>query len=956
MPELPPHYTPKDVEEARYQWWESQGLFHADPDPSRPSYTIVIPPPNVTGILHMGHALNSTIQDIIIRAKRMQGYNALWVPGTDHAGIATQNVVEKALAKEGKRRQDLGREAFVQRVWTWKEKYGDTILYQLKRLGASCDWRRTRFTMDQGLSDAVAEVFLRLHKKGLIYRGQYIINWCPRCQTALANEEAPRQETKGKLYHIRYPLASSSKPHASSSKKPAAGSLQPATWIEVATTRPETMLGDTAIAVHPKDTRYKALVGRHAILPIVNRRLPIIADELVDRKFGTGAVKVTPAHDPADFAMGKKHKLEFLNVMTDDAHMTGVPAPYDGLDRFDARSKLIIDLEKLGLLGRIDEYVHNVGHCYRCHTAVEPRLSPQWFVKMKPLAAPAITAVKNGTITFSPPRWKKVYLNWMENIEDWCISRQIWWGHRLPVYYCQNCTRRAAVDSPQSTVHSKTKTVDRGPWTVDPRGVIVSQTRPSKCPTCGSADLRQAEDVLDTWFSSWLWPLSTLGWPKRTKDLTAFYPTNTLVTAPEIIFFWVARMIMAGYFCMGKPPFTKVYIHGTVRDLTGKKMSKSLGNIIDPLGIIDRYGTDALRYTLITATAIGQDIVLSEERFAAGRNFANKLWNATRYVLARESSGEWRVTSDEKRKSTHHSSLVTRHSSVPDRWILSRLQRTIMRVTKSMDDFLFNDAANALYEFLWRDLCDWYVEISKVKCQKPNVKSQAILVHVLETSLRLLHPIMPFVTEELWQHLKPVTSDQWPVASQRKTLTTRHSPRTTSIMTAPWPKPSKALLDPEAERLFDRFKAVVVAIRNTRAELNVPAESRPHVRLASTQGAVREFFKTHRALLQALASIGTVDVETHRQRVKHAAATVVDGIEVLIPLEGLIDPNKERQRVHQRVQELTKHLAQLDGRLKNQQFTRKAPKGIVDQARTKRRQVHDTLKKFADHLDLLQSM
>ena len=884
MPELPPHYTPKDVEEARYQWWESQGLFQADADPSRPSYTIVIPPPNVTGILHMGHALNSTIQDIIIRTKRMQGYNTLWLPGTDHAGIATQNVVEKALAKEGTRRQDLGREAFVQRVWKWKEKYGNTILYQLKRLGASCDWRRTRFTMDQGLSDAVAEVFLRLHKKGLIYRGQYIINWCPRCQTALSNEEAPRQETKGKLYHIKYPLEG---------KKG---------FLEVATTRPETMLGDTAVAVHPRDKRYKALIGQHVILPIVNRRLPIIADELVDRKFGTGAVKVTPAHDLADFQMGKKHKLEFLNVMTDDAHMTGVPAPYDGLDRFDARSKLIVALEQQGVLGKIEEHLHNVGHCYRCHTAVEPRLSPQWFVKMKPLAAPAIKAVKNGTITFSPARWKKVYLNWMENIEDWCISRQIWWGHRLPVY---------------SASSGK---------------VTVSKTRPA-----GRAKLTQDEDVLDTWFSSWLWPFSTLGWPKPTKDLRTFYPTTTLVTAQEIIFFWVARMIMAGYFCMGKPPFTKVYIHGTVRDLTGKKMSKSLGNIIDPLEIIDRYGTDALRYTLVTATAIGQDIFLSEERFAAGRNFANKLWNATRYALSHANGGGGQGAGG-----------TLRPSSVPDRWILSRLQRTIMRVTKSLDDFLFNDAASALYEFLWRDLCDWYVEITKHAEPAQRATTQAVLRTTLETSLRLLHPIMPFVTEELWQHMQGPTPKTTRKGSGSRTPA--------SIMTAPWPKPSTSLLDPEAERLFDRFKAVVVAIRTTRAELNVPAESRPQVRLASTQAAVRSFFETHRPLLQALASIGTVDVETRRQRVKHAAATVVDGIEVLIPLEGLIDPDKERQRVRQRVQELTKHLAQLDGRLKNQEFTRKAPKEVVDQARTKRQQVHETLKKFSDHLALLKTL
>ncbi|MBI2094275.1 MAG: valine--tRNA ligase [Candidatus Omnitrophica bacterium] len=639
--ELPPQYNPKDVEEPRYQWWESQGLFQAKVDSKRKPYTIVIPPPNVTGILHMGHALNNTIQDILIRYRRMQELNALWVPGTDHAGIATQNVVERDLAKEGKKRQDLGREAFVQRVWDWKEKYGNTILYQLKRLGSSCDWRRTRFTMDEGLSEAVSEAFIRLYEDGLIYRGQYIINWCPRCQTALSDEEAPRQETQGKLYHIKYPLEGKGGRETSVSRhslasEDCAGSVargrgrEPSShaprptphapaFIEVATTRPETMLGDTAIAVHPKDKRYKALIGKHAIVPIVNRKIRIIADEAVDPQFGTGAVKVTPAHDPVDFQLGKKHRLEFINVMTDDAHMTNVPAAYEGLDRFDCRSKLIVDLEQQGFLGRIDEHVHNVGHCYRCHTAIEPRLSPQWFVKMKPLAKPAIQAVKDGTIRFAPVRWTKVYLNWMENIEDWCISRQIWWGHRLPVYYCKNCyAGRGAGGGGQEPPSHAPRPMAHGPE----RGVMVSKTRPERCTTCGNTDLTQDEDVLDTWFSSWLWPFSTLGWPKKTPELDYFYPTDTLVTAQEIIFFWVARMVMAGYYCMKKPPFHYVYIHGTVRDMTGKKMSKSLGNIIDPLKIIEAYGTDALRYTLVTATAIGQDIFLSEERFAAGRNFA----------------------------------------------------------------------------------------------------------------------------------------------------------------------------------------------------------------------------------------------------------------------------------------------------------------------------------------------
>ncbi len=902
MTDLPPQYNPTDVEERRYQWWDAQGLFQADVRKGRKPYTIVIPPPNVTGILHMGHALNNTIQDILIRAKRMQGFNALWVPGTDHAGIATQNVVERALAKEGKKRQDLGREAFIQRVWAWKEQYGNTILYQLKRLGASCDWRRTRFTMDDGLSQAVVEVFVRLYEQGLIYRGNYIINWCPRCQTALADEEAPREATQGKLYHIRYPL-----------QEPQPGGLQ---HIEVATTRPETMLGDTAIAVHPKDPRYKALIGQRALLPIVNRLLPIIADEIVDREFGTGAVKVTPAHDPVDFQLGRKHSLEFINVMTDDAKMVAVPKAYEGLDRFDCRSKLIVDLEQQGYLGPIDEHQHNVGHCYRCHTVVEPRLSPQWFVKMRPLAEPALKAVKSGAVTFAPDRWTKVYLNWMENIQDWCISRQIWWGHRIPVWYCERCALETAANTG----------LRRAPSKQAPPGVIVSRTAPVTCPRCGSEDLRQDEDVLDTWFSSWLWPFSTLGWPQKTKDLAYFYPTSTLVTAQEIIFFWVARMVMAGYFCMGKPPFARVYIHGTVRDMTGKKMSKSLGNIIDPLEIIKEYGTDALRYTLVTSTAIGQDIFLSEERFAAGRNFANKLWNATRYVLAQPAGARTGKTTP----------------SIPDRWILSRLQRTITRVTRSLDAFLFNDAANALYDFLWHDFCDWYLELSKHVPEAERAATRHTLLTVLETALRLLHPIMPFVTEELWQRLPPEVRG-------------KGTARPASIMIAPWPKASTKLLDPEAEASIGRFKAVVTAIRTTRAELNVPHDRRPAVHLIAKPSKVRIFLDLN-LLLRAMAQVGDITVAASGKRPKDAATAMVEGIEVFVPLTGLIDVQKELARLKQQVEALNRQLAQVDARLRDAQFTSKAPKDVIDQAKDRRTQVQESLKKLSEHLAVLQSM
>ena len=911
MGEFPPRYNPADVEQRLYERWESQGLFHAEPDRRTP-YTIVIPPPNVTGILHMGHALNNTIQDICIRFRRMQGLNALWVPGTDHAGIATQNVVEKQLAKDGLRRQDLGREKFLEQVWRWKEQYGNTIIRQLKRLGASCDWTRLRFTMDEGLSEAVTEVFVRLYKKGLIYRGNYIINWCPRCQTALSDEEAPRKETRGKLYYLRYPLK------VTSEKSSHHSSLITHHFLVVATTRPETMLGDTAVAVHPKDKRYKSLIGKTAILPIVGRELKIIADEAVDPEFGTGAVKVTPAHDPVDFQLGKKHNLEFINVMTDDGHLTNVPKAYEGLDRFECRKRLLADLEQQQVLEKTADHLHAVGRCYRCDTVIEPRLSLQWFVKMKPLAKPAIEAVKKRRITFTPSRWTKVYLNWMEHIQDWCISRQIWWGHRLPVYYCERCV-----------------------------GVIVSKTRPERCPTCRSTNLKQDEDVLDTWFSSWLWPFSTLGWPKKTKDLAYFYPTETLVTAPEIIFFWVARMIMAGLFCVREIPFRRVSIHGTVRDLAGKKMSKSLGNIIDPLEIIDRYGADALRYTLVTATAVGQDIFLSEEKFVSGRNFANKLWNVTRFVLS-QIRPETRDQRLEASSLPRVSSLGSRVLSVTDRWILSRLHHAIAEVTKALDRYAFNEAAQAAYELIWRDFCDWYVELAKVVPDSQRRTTVTILRHVLETSLRLLHPVMPFVTEELWQHLNSVASEK---ALHHSSLITHHS-----IMAASWPKTEKRWIDTEAEKQFALFKAVVTAIRNTKTELNVPIETKPPVQLSTKREAVRRFFEDQRPFLQFLAQVGDVTVGQGLTKPRDASATVVDGVEVIVPLSGLIDVAKERQRLQTRVQELTDELNRLNARLKDRQFVQRAPEDVVNQAKQRRTQVQETLQKFTGHLQLLESL
>ncbi len=919
MAELPPAYSPKDVEERLYRQWESQGLFHAEPDAARTPYTIVIPPPNVTGILHMGHALNSTIQDILIRFTRMQGANALWVPGTDHAGIATQNVVEKSLVKEGKRRQDLGRDAFVQRVWQWKEQYGSTIITQLKRLGASCDWSRTRFTMDEGLSEAVAEVFVRLYEKGLIYRGHYIINWCPRCQTALADEEAPRKETHGKLYYIKYPLA----------QAPYTPYPTPL-FLIVATTRPETMLGDTAVAVHPKDKRYKALIGATALLPIVNRELPIIADESVDPTFGTGAVKVTPAHDPADFAMGKKHTLEFLNVMTDDARMTGVPPSYDGLDRFECRRKLIEDLQAQGVLEKIEDHLHNVGHCYRCDTVVEPRLSLQWFVKMKPLAKPALEAVKKKTITFTPARWTKVYLNWMENIQDWCISRQIWWGHRLPVYYCEQCVTRARVHSPQSMVHSQ-KSIDYRLSTMDCTGVIVSKTRPERCPACRSTDLKQDEDVLDTWFSSWLWPFSTLGWPAKTKELAYFYPTNTLVTAPEIIFFWVARMIMAGYFCMGKPPFTQVYIHGTVRDLTGKKMSKSLGNIVDPLEIIEKYGTDALRYTLIAATSVGQDVFLSEEKFVIGRNFANKLWNVSRFLLSLDATAPHRPLPAPKEL-----------TALEDRWILSRLQHTTAQVTKSLKEFRFSEAAQAAHEFVWHDLCDWYVELIKPPTGQRGEPAQlAILAHVLETSLRLLHPFMPFITEELWQHFRGQgTGDRG---------------QTGSIMRASWPKLEKPFVNAAAESQMALFQSIVKAVRDLRHEYLIPSGKTLNIAVNARTRQEAELIQTGLPRFQRLAEMTVEAVGVRLARPERSIPIPINASEIYVRVGEAIDLAKEQQRLTQQVAQSTQQLNGVTTRLSNKAFCAKAPADVIEREREKQAQLRATIQRLNDHLAALTS-
>ncbi|MFA4843201.1 MAG: valine--tRNA ligase, partial [Candidatus Omnitrophota bacterium] len=780
MNEIPTRYNPKDAEDKWYKFWEENKLFAAKPDPAKKPFCIVIPPPNVTGILHMGHALNNTIQDILIRYHRMKGEEALWMPGTDHAGIATQNVVEKSIAKDGLKRQDLGREKFIERVWKWKEQYGSAIIKQLKKLGTSCDWSRERFTMDEEYSKAVIEVFVRLYEEGLIYRGTYIINWCPRCQTALSDEEAPHRELEGKLYYIKYPLKKSIVDSRQSTEK--TKSMDYGLWamdyIVVATTRPETMLGDSAVAVNPKDKRYKHLIGKTLILPLVNREMKIIADTMVDMKFGTGAVKVTPAHDPNDYALGKKHNLEFVNVMHPDGRMNEKAGEYSGLDRFEAREVILEDLREKSLIEKVEPHQLSAGHCYRCHTIIEPYLSKQWFVKMKPLAKPAIEAVKKGKIKFHPKRWTKVYLNWMQNIQDWCISRQIWWGHRLPVYYCKKCLGQAnesIVNSPQST--EKAKSMDYGLWTMDKLGIIVSRVKPERCPTCGSSDIYQDEDVLDTWFSSWLWPFATFYWP-NTKGLSPkvyaprpigrpmhpglsegqvsrilwdappsvgavpedglkyFYPTSVLVTAPEIIFFWVARMIMAGFEFMEREPFHDVYIHGTVRDIEGKKMSKSLGNIIDPLEIINEYGADALRFSLTLQTTQGQDVFLSKERFEQGRNFANKIWNASRFILMNLDVKGTVCTPAYRKAGCPAFAGVDlcvffkkENLDLTNRWILSRFYATLKEVAKLLDSYKFNEAAFSLYGFFWHEFCDWYLELIKNDIKNPQ--NQVVMYKVL---------------------------------------------------------------------------------------------------------------------------------------------------------------------------------------------------------------------------------
>ncbi len=852
-------YEPHSIEAKWYSYWEEQDLFVARVERDKEPFTIVIPPPNVTGSLHMGHALNNTIQDVLVRQKRMEGRPTLWVPGTDHAGIATQNKVEQQLAAEGLSRQDLGREKFIERVWEWKEEHGSTIINQLKRLGCSCDWSRERFTMDEGYSKAVKEVFVRLYHDGLIYRGNRIINWCPRCHTALSDIEVEHQDTRGNLWYVRYPLEDGDG------------------HLIIATTRPETMLGDTAIAVNPDDERYKKLIGKNVLLPLIKRALPIIADEHVDPSFGTGALKVTPAHDPNDFLIGKRHGLEEINIFSEDGTINENGGPYKGMDRKEARREIVSHLEEQGLLEKIESHEHAVGHCYRCQTVIEPYLSDQWFVDMLPLAKDAIEVVKDKKVRFHPPKWERLYYEWMENIRDWCISRQIWWGHQIPAWYCEKCDE-----------------------------IVVEISAPDVCPKCGSNELRQESDVLDTWFSSALWPFATLGWPDKTEELEYFYPTSVLSTARDILYLWVARMIMSGLKFMDDIPFHTVVIHPTVLNSEGKRMSKSLGTGVDPLDLIKVYGTDATRFGLMIQNTPMQDMRFSEEKLAMSRNFANKIWNASRFVLMN-------LEDDHK----HNEALEL--NALEDKWIVSRLQRLIAEVDIALNGYNLNDASKALYEFFWSEFCDWYLELSKGRLygddpgEAEGVKN--ILITVLDASLRLLHPFMPFLTEEIWQMI-PVEKSS------------------ISIMVSSWPKSRLDLIDESAERDMGDLQTIISSIRTIRSELKVPPGKVVDIMIKADVAKTR-FIGVYEKSIAAQAKAKIIEVGVGVDRPPESGMALAGKIEIFMPLSGLIDIDKEIERLSKEIAQVEKEHQKIAAKLSNTQFIEKAPPDIVSKQREK---------------------
>ncbi len=872
MKELPKIYDPKAVESKIYDMWTRGGYFKGRIDPDKKPFTIVIPPPNVTGQLHLGHAFDETLQDVLIRVKRMQGYSALWVPGTDHAGIATQIKVEENLRKEGISRYDLGREKFLEKVWEWKHQYGDRIVQQLKTLGSSCDWDRLRFTMDEGCSRAVREVFVSLYEKGLIYKGNRIINWCPKCRTALSDAEVEREDQAGNFWHIRYNVKDSDE------------------YVVVATTRPETMLGDTAVAVHPEDERYKHLVGKTVILPLVNREIPVIADEYVDKDFGTGCVKMTPCHDPNDFEVGLRHNLEQILVLDEDAKINKNGGKYEGLDRYEARKQVVKDLEALGQLVKIEPHSHNVGTCYRCGTTVEPLTSPQWFVKMEPLAKEALEVVQDGRITFVPDRFVKNYTNWMENAHDWCISRQLWWGHQIPAWYCADCGH-----------------------------ITVSRIDPDKCEKCGSRNIKRDEDVLDTWFSSALWPFSTLGWPDKTPDLEYFYPTSVLVTGYDIIFFWVARMIFSGMEHMKEVPFRTVLFHGLIRDDKGRKMSKSLGNGVDPIEVIETYGADALRFNIITGNSPGNDMRYYNERCEAMRNFANKIWNASRFVMMN-------LTIDKNE--------LPEKLELEDKWILSKLNALTGEVNENLDKFELGIAANKIYDFIWDSYCDWYIELTKPRLngddETAKIGAQKVLLFVLTETLKLLHPFMPFITEEIWQAL-PHEGE--------------------ALMIEKYPEFSEKINFPEDEAKFEIIMNAVRAVRVRRAEMNVPPSKKPHLTIVTDK---KDIFEAGRVYLSKLAYAGELTITDTVPDTEGSVNVVTNDAKLYMPLAELVDLQKERERIEKEIKTAKDDLARTEGKLSNQGFIAKAPQAVVEAEKEKAQKLRDLIENLNESLSTLK--
>lgn len=873
-------YDPKAIEPRLYEKWCENKYFHADVDRSRKPFTIVMPPPNVTGKLHMGHALDNTLQDILIRYKRMQGYNALWVPGTDHAAISTEVKVTNQLKDEGIDKKELGREKFLERTWQWKEEYGGAIEEQLKKLGTSCDWDRERFTMDEGCSRAVEEVFIKLYEEGYIYKGSRIINWCPICKTSLSDAEVEHEEQDGSFWHIKYPIVGTDD------------------YLEIATTRPETMLGDTAIAVHPDDERYKEIVGKTAILPLVEREIPIVADAYVDKEFGTGAVKITPAHDPNDFEVGKRHNLPEINVMNDDATINENGGKYAGMDRYEARRAMVKELEEQGLLVKVVPHSHNVGTHDRCHTTVEPLVKQQWFVKMEELAKPAINAIRTGELKFVPERFDKIYLHWLENIRDWCISRQIWWGHRIPAYYCDQCGE-----------------------------VVVARDMPDVCPKCGCTHFTQDEDTLDTWFSSALWPFSTLGWPEKTEDLDYFYPTDVLVTGYDIIFFWVIRMVFSGYAHTGKSPFHTVFIHGLVRDSLGRKMSKSLGNGIDPLEIIEQYGADALRMTLVTGNAPGNDMRFYYERVEASRNFANKVWNASRFILMNMEGRE--IALPQKAD-----------LSPADRWIMSRCNRVVKEMTENMDKFELGIALSKVYDFIWDEFCDWYIELAKYRMYHADEDMAGAnatlwtLREVLKKALKLLHPYMPFVSEEIYSKVQPEEE---------------------SLMISPWPSYEKSLEDEEAEAILEHYKEIIRGVRNARAEMNVPNSRKATVYVVCKDADLREGLMLLSESAKMMAAANDFVVKEDKSGIADDAVSVVvpDAV-VHVPLEELIDFEQEIERLTKEEMRLSKEIARATGMLSNEKFVSKAPEAKVQEEREKLETYEQMMRQVKERLEGLR--